>query len=116
MGSPPAITSIPLVGTLTRNKATEIEKWAFVLLCVTLGFVLLFCGFGLCDLFWKVEPALPAISGNNINEVQAAVNAHRLIAEEMRAPLAQAYDLLITRTLLPIATLLLGFLFGKSRQ
>jgi len=112
--SPPPL-EIPRVGSV-QDKPTALDKWAFSLLCWTGITVLLFCLYGVYDLHQIIEPKLPDMKGSTVAEVQAAVNQHKLISEELRAPFLSTFDLIVTRTLMPFVTLLTGYLFGKSKH
>jgi hypothetical protein len=98
-----------------KNKPTTIDWWAFFSLCCIGTVVLSMCIYGAYDLFFKIEPALPNLTGDTLADVQASVNPHKLIEEELRAPFWSYFDLIVSRTPLPLVTLLMGFLFGKSK-
>jgi hypothetical protein len=110
-----ASLTVPGVGKV-ENKPTTIDWWAFVSLCFIGVVVLIMCVYGAYDLFFKLEPGLPRIRGDTLADVQASVNRHKLIEEELRAPYWSFFDLIVSRTLLPLVTLLMGYLFGKAKQ
>ncbi len=111
----PASEQVPLNGSVTP-KPTVVEWWAFWLLLVIGVSVLGISLYGAYDHFVNIGPRLPPLDGRSLPEVQESVNRHKLIAEEARAPFLAMFDLIVSRTLLPLVTLLMGYLFGKAKQ
>ena len=47
-------------------------------------------------------------------QVKDVLDVYKQIYDQYRQSLTDVFDLLVTRTVLPIVTLLLGYLFGKA--
>ena len=60
-------------------------------------------------------PATPDLSHISPEQAQQALAVHKQLADQWRESLTALFDLLVTRTVLPIITLLLGYLFGKKQ-
>jgi len=54
------------------------------------------------------------LTGLSTDQVKDALNIHKQALDQWRDSLTFIFDLLVTKTALPIVTLLLGYLFGKK--
>jgi hypothetical protein len=63
---------------------------------------------------WKM-PGVPNTSGLSPDQVKEALNTHQVLTDELRNSLMSVFDLLVTKTALPVITLMLGYLFGKRQ-
>lgn len=64
---------------------------------------------------WKL-PAIPVI-GKDLapDQVKVALETHQTLTEGLQKSLMGVFDLLVTKTALPVITLMLGYLFGKRQ-
>ncbi len=106
---------IPTVktGDITIVPPTFLEKWGVVLVACTGGWILLVASVLLAYFLWKA-PTLP-LASQSPEQLKDAANSYRVISEQWRDSLTYIFDLLVTKTTLPIVTLLLGYLFGRSK-
>lgn len=104
-----------LAGLTSDVPPTFLERWGVVFLAIAGGWIL-FVGLVLLAYFlWKL-PALPNTVGLAPDQVQSALATHKQIGDQWRDQLTAIFDLLVTKTVLPIVTLLLGYLFGKAKS
>lgn len=80
------------------------------------GSWILLVGSVLLVYFFVKQPAFPNLVGLNAEQVSQALSSHKQLLEQWNESLTQIFDLLVTKTVLPIVTLLLGYLFGKTRS
>ena len=59
-------------------------------------------------------PPAPAASGAP-GDLKQALEFHKTTLDQYRDSINFVYDLTVTKTILPVITLLLGYLFGKSK-
>jgi len=64
---------------------------------------------------WK-QPPVPNTSGLTPDQVKEALNTHQVLTEELQKSLMGVFDILVTKTALPVVTLMLGYLFGKRQR
>lgn len=93
--------------------ATYLERWntifvaagLFWMLCVTTVL-----------LWYYVQhlPPTPSTAGLSAAQVKDALDTQKVVYDQYRQSLTDVFDLLVTRTVLPILALLLGYLFGKT--
>lgn len=101
-------------GTLTRvQPASYLERWNTIFVAVGLLWILLVTG-GLLTYYLIHLPPPPSTTGLSPAQVKDALDVHRQIYDQYRQSLIDMFDLLVTRTIVPIITLLLGYLFGKT--
>jgi H+/Cl- antiporter ClcA len=79
------------------------------------GWILLVVTALLIYLFWK-QPAFPSVAGQTPEQVTQALSVHKQLSDQWSESLTKVFDLLVTKTVLPIVTLLLGYLFGKAKS
>jgi uncharacterized membrane protein YraQ (UPF0718 family) len=103
------------VGEITITPPTFLERWGVVFLAVAGGWILL-VGSALLLYFFFKQPAFPSMAGQTADQVTQALNIHKQISEQWSESLTGIFDLLVTKTVLPIVTLLLGYLFGKAKS
>jgi uncharacterized membrane protein YraQ (UPF0718 family) len=103
------------IGEITITPPTFLERWGVVFLAFAGAWILL-VGTALLIYFFFKQPAFPSIAGQTPEQVTQALNIHKQISEQWSESLTQIFDLLVTKTVLPIVTLLLGYLFGKAKS
>ena len=59
---------------------------------------------------------MPNTSGLTPDQVKEALNTHQVLTEELQKSLMGVFDILVTKTALPVVTLMLGYLFGKRQR
>lgn len=118
--NPPQIT-IPVgdsagIGGLTIAPPTFLERWGVVFVSVGGVWMLVVClvmlGYFLAHL--SMAPAQPA--GMPASDYKAVLDAHKLATDQFRDSVTFVFDLMVTKTVLPILTLLLGYLFGSKKS
>ena len=61
------------------------------------------------------RPAFPFLTGLTAEQIRSAIDARKLAEDGWRDSISYLFDLTVTRTTLPIVTLLLGYLFGRAK-
>jgi hypothetical protein len=108
--------AIPAGGTVQRTPATELEKWAAWILAGLILFVLLLLITDLCHILFVIDPSLPRIAGNDPESLAKSANTYKIAAEQLRAPYWDLFTGLLDKAIVPLITLLVGYLFGKKSQ
>jgi hypothetical protein len=62
--------------------------------------------------FWN-QPGLPSTANLPADQIKLALETHAALTESLQRSLGNIFDLLVTKTALPVVTLMLGYLFGK---
>jgi hypothetical protein len=102
------------IGNLTINPPTFLEKWGVIFVAVG-GIWML----GVCvAMLWYYLSHLASLSAispaSAPADYKAILDLHKTAIDQLRDSLTFAFDLMITKTILPLITLLLGYLFGKK--
>lgn len=119
--SAPEKVTIPVggsagIGTLTITPPTFLEKWGVVFVSVGGVWMLLLCG----AILWyylahlTAPPALPP--NTTAADYKAVLDAHKTATDQFRESVSFAFDLMVTKTILPLVTLLLGYIFGSKKS
>jgi hypothetical protein len=103
------------IGELTIARPTFLERWGVVFVSVG-GFWML----GVCIAllwFYLAHLSLPPTQTANITpeDYKAILEVHKTAADQFRDSLNFVFDLMVTKTILPLLTLLLGYLFGSKK-
>ena len=59
-------------------------------------------------------PAQPSVAGMNAAQAKETLDTYTEVYNQYKQSFTDVFDLLVTRTVLPIVTLLLGYLFGRQ--
>lgn len=59
-------------------------------------------------------PPQPSVAGMNAAQAKKTLDTYTQMYNQYRQPFTDVFELLVTRTVLPIVTLLLGYLFGRQ--
>ena len=110
-----AETSAIDVGAVKAEPPTFLERWGVVFLAWIGGWILL-TGSGLVAYYLAHQPPMPNLNGLTGDQVKSALENHKMLLDQWHESLNDIFDLLITKTAVPIATLLLGYLFGRSKD
>lgn len=102
------------IGAVTAEPPSFLERWGVVFLG-WVGAWILVTGTGLVAYYLLHQPAPPSLNGLSGDQVKSALENHKLLLDQWHESLNEIFDLLITKTAVPIATLLLGYLFGRSK-
>jgi len=117
---PPPQVAIPVSGTagigdLTIMPPTFLEKWG--VLFVSVGGLWML---GVCiAMLWYYLAHLPTPPAQLPNataaDYKSILDGHKMAIDQFRDSLNFAFDLMVTKTILPLLTLLLGYLFGSKK-
>jgi uncharacterized membrane protein YraQ (UPF0718 family) len=103
------------IGEITFAPPTFLERWGVVFLACAGAWILAVGTALLIYFFWK-QPAFPSMTGQTPDQVTQALSVHKQLSDQWSESLTSIFDLLVTKTVLPIVTLLLGYLFGKAKS
>jgi uncharacterized membrane protein YraQ (UPF0718 family) len=103
------------VGEIAIAPPTFLERWGVVFLAFAGAWILAVGTALLIYFFWK-QPAFPSMIGQSPDQVTQALNIHKQVSDQWSESLTSIFDLLVTKTVLPVVTLLLGYLFGKAKS
>lgn len=115
----PQIVTIPVSGTsgigdLTITPPTFLEKWGVIFVSVAGGWILVICAWLLWYYFHHLLIPPPQTATTAADAYKAALDLYKAAGAEFRDSLSFVFDLTVTKTILPLVTLLLGYLFGKK--
>lgn len=103
------------VGAVKAEPPSFLERWGVVFLAWIGGWILL-TGTALVGFYLLHQPPPPNLNGLTGDQVKSALENQKLLLDQWHDSLNTIFDLLITKTAVPIATLLLGYLFGRSKD
>jgi hypothetical protein len=119
--NPPQQVTIPVsgaagIGNLSITPPTFLEKWGVVF--VSVGGIWML---GVCIAmlwYYLAHLSLPPAQTTTIKpeDYKALLDLHKTATDEFRDSLSFAFDLMVTKTILPLLTLLLGYLFGSKKS
>jgi hypothetical protein len=117
--SPPQVT-IPVsgsegIGNLSIAPPTFLEKWGVVFVSVGGFWMLCIC----LAMLWYYLAHLalpPTQTSMKIDDYKVALDLYQRATDQFRNSLNFIFDLLVTKTILPLLTLLLGYLFGSKKS
>jgi len=113
--SGPHVVSDTKAGEISIVPPTFLEKWGIVFVACAGGWILL-VGSGILIFFLSHQPTLPSLAGLAADQAKDVLNLHKQLYEQGRDSMTYIFDLLVTKTALPLVTLLLGYLFGKGKS
>ena len=102
------------VGTIQIAPPSFLERWGVIFLAVFGIWIVLVGTIILVYFLWR-QPLPPTLAGLSGDQLQTTLAAHKALSDQWRDNLNYIFDLLVTKTALPLVTLLLGYLFGKGR-
>ena len=109
---PQTVIDVKDIGSAKAVKPSFMEFWGTIAFFILLG--LLICtSFYVMWKFNHVDLPMSLPGTDDPEKVRIAVANHKLINEEGHASLWDLFDLLMTKTAIPLITLLMGYLFGK---
>lgn len=105
--------SLADAGKISIAPPTFLERWGVVFVACAGSWILL-VGTGVLVYYLALQPGFPATAGLTAEQARDVLALHTQVADQWRASVGYVFDLLVTKTTLPIVTLLLGYLFGKK--
>jgi|ERR1700719_4988561 hypothetical protein len=119
--NPPPQVTIPVsgsagIGDLTITPPTFLEKWGVVFVSVGGLWMLGVCVAMLW--YYLTHVPLPPVLTPTVKpeDYKAILDFHKTGTDQFRDSLNFAFDLMVTKTILPLLTLLLGYLFGSKKS
>ena len=104
------------IGTLSITPPTFLERWGVVFVSIgglwMLGVCVAILWYFLSHLW--LPPA--QTSTTNPTDYKAILDLHKAATDQFRDSMNFAFDLMVTKTILPLVTLLLGYLFGSKKN
>lgn len=102
------------VGSVEIAPPSFLERWGVIFLACFGGWIIV-TGTVILLYFLRSQPPSPGLAGLSPDQLRDALLTHKQLVEQWRDSLTYIFDLLITKTALPLVTLLLGYLFGKGQ-
>jgi len=111
-----AVSGSTGIGQYEITPPTFLEKWGVVF--VSVGGIWML---GVCvALMWYYLAHLASpptqAAFTKIDDYKAFLEVHKTAADQFRDSLSFVFDLMVTKTVLPLITLLLGYLFGSKKS
>lgn len=100
---------------VTIAPPTFLERWGVIFVSVA-GLWILFIGSWLMYSYLHHIPTLPNAASMPADRVKDAITMQKQLSDAWLGEFTPVFDLLVTKTMLPIVTLLLGYLFGKTKS
>ena len=93
---------------------SALDRWGTQFVWWAGAWILIVASVLLADYLWK-QPTLPNTANLNSDQIKEALSTYHALTEELQKSLSSLFDLLVTKTALPVVTLMLGYLFGKRK-
>jgi len=115
----PQVVSIPVsgaggIGDLTITPPTFLEKWGVIFVAVAGVWILAICAWMLWYYFQHAGVPPTQSTSQTADAYKALLDLYKAADSAFRDSLSFVFDLTVTKTILPLVTLLLGYLFGKK--
>ncbi len=107
-------TTVPTLGQVYVVPPTFLERWGVVFVAWVGGWILL-VSTGMLVYFILQRPVFPSLAGLTADQIRGTAEAHKLAEDGWRDSVSYLFDMMVTKTALPIVTLLLGYLFGRAK-
>lgn len=119
--NPPQTVSIPVSGTAGIGNVnlvppTFLEKWGVVFVSVGGIWILLVCVGVLIYYLSNLSLPPPLASGQKPDDYKSLLDLHKTAGAQFQDSVVFVFDLMVTKTILPLLTLLLGYLFGAKKS
>ncbi len=93
--------------------ASFLEQWGTVF--VSWGLVWMLVIASVLLVYYLLHlPQFPSLTSGSAAEIKDKLEIHKEVYQQYRDSIDNVFDLLVTKTVLPLITLLLGYLFGRS--
>ena len=102
------------IGSIQLAPPSFLERWGVIFLAC-FSFWIIVVGTIILTFYLTHQPPAPNLAGLTADQVREALANQKLLEDQWRDSLNYIFDLLITKTALPLVTLLLGYLFGKGQ-
>ena len=102
----------PPVGV--ASSPTFLKRWGTIFLACA-GIWVISVGTFTLVYYFRTKPILPNLDALTADHAREVLSLHKDVYEQWWVSLTSLFDLLVTKTVLPIITLLLGYLFGKKK-
>lgn len=117
----PQVVTIPVsgsagIGELTIAPPTFLEKWG--VLFVSAGGVWMLAVCIVMLWYYLAHLSLPPAQTSTMapEQYKTILDLHKTAIDQFRDSLSFVFDLMVTKTVLPLLTLLLGYLFGSKKS
>ena len=104
------------IGNLSITPPTFLEKWGVVFVSVGGIWMLGVCVALLWYYLTHLSPPPALTSTVKPEDYKAVLDLHKTAMDHFRESLSFAFDVMVTKTILPLITLLLGYLFGSKKS
>ncbi len=102
------------VGSLSIVPPTFLEMWGVVFVSVGGAWMLIVAA---CMIFYYLHHMfMPPPQTGTAADYKAILELNKTAADQFRDSLSYIFDLMVTKTILPLVTLLLGYLFGSKKS
>ena len=102
-------------GDVILTPPTFLEKWGVVFVSVAGVWILLVCAWLILYYAHQVPAAPVQSAGVPPDTFKAMLDLHKTQLDQFRDSVNFIFDLTVTKTILPVLTLLLGYLFGSKK-
>ena len=103
------------VGSLAVTPPTFLEKWGVVFVSVGGIWMLIIAASMLSFYLHHLAFAPVQFQGVSAAQYKEILDLHKVASDQFRDSMSFIFDLLVTKTVLPLLTLLLGYLFGSKK-
>ncbi|WP_419804438.1 hypothetical protein [Terriglobus sp.] len=93
--------------------APFLVRWNTIFVAVGLLWVFVVAASALVYYLWHLPPQ-PSVAGMSAAQAKETLDTYTQVYNQYRQSFTDVFELLVTRTVLPIVTLLLGYLFGRQ--
>lgn len=107
------VVSPSTAGQISIIPPTFLERWG-VAFVATAGSWMLLVGSGLLIYYFSRQPGFPITAGLTPDQIRDVLASQKQASDQLHDSIGYVFYLLVTKTALPLVTLLLGYLFGKK--
>lgn len=112
---PVPMTGISGVGSIAITPPTFLEKWGVVFVSVGGLWMLVIAASLMAYYLAHLSFPQPQPQGMAASDYKQLLELHKTSTDQFRDSLSFIFDLTVTKTVLPLVTLLLGYLFGSKK-
>lgn len=103
------------VGTVKVAPPTFLERWGVVFMSVGGAWMLVVCIGVLWYYLSHLASPPPLTASTKPEDYKAILDLNKAAAGQFQDSIGYVFDLMVTKTVLPLLTLLLGYLFGAKK-
>ena len=115
VGGAGSAVMVPDAGSLAVVPPTFLEKWGVVFVSVAGAWMLIIAAALMVYYLTRLAATPAQASGLNAEDYTKLLTLHKTASDQLRESLNFIFELLVTKTVLPLVTLLLGYLFGSKK-